>query len=109
VKISGQPILNPYVSSPSPSAALSHHHHPAHAPQPVAPPRFAHDFWDSPTRLVVSFDVAGTPLELVDIVISQFTITVARRVGIFEEKHLMQKYKVCSTHFQDVSFTYSDI
>jgi len=50
------------------------------------------DVWEGPSKLVVVIDTPGTDSDMMDIAISRYSIKVARRVGVFEEKYLIGKY-----------------
>jgi HSP20 family molecular chaperone IbpA len=58
--------------------------------------RIAFDIWESSSnnnKIVVAFDVPGSEMEMLDIYITRFAITISRKIGVFEERFLTGKYK----------------
>jgi len=65
-------------------------------PTPADRPRIPFDVWESSTTIIIALDIPGVDIKLLDIYISRFAITISRRCGTFEEKHIGSKYKALS-------------
>jgi len=86
-------ISEPLPSLPSSALALAatssgHSGHQQH----VESYRIRFDFWENNAKIIVAIDIPGVDMEMVDIVVSRYAITIARKIGLFEEKYFASKY-----------------
>jgi HSP20 family molecular chaperone IbpA len=88
-KVPGSSVVSPVLAP-----FIANQYVPEAAKPSAAPPtnNILYDIWEGGNRLVVSIDVPGVEMELIDIYITRFTVTIARKVGVFETKHLQAKY-----------------
>eukprot|EP01114_Cavostelium_apophysatum_P024840 TRINITY_DN988_c0_g1_i3.p1 TRINITY_DN988_c0_g1~~TRINITY_DN988_c0_g1_i3.p1 ORF type:complete len:3117 (+),score=1304.77 TRINITY_DN988_c0_g1_i3:73-9423(+) len=74
-------------------------------PSPPPPQQISYklkwDLWENNSKLVLAVDIPGTELDLVDISIARYAITITRKVAMFEEKHLTAKYKALQVNRHD--------
>jgi len=78
------PILAPHIANQTSEGKGSSAH---------AIVRMPYDVWEGGNRVVLAVDVPGVEMELIDVYITRFTVTVSRKVGVFESKNLVNKYK----------------
>lgn len=52
-----------------------------------------YDTWEGNTKVIVAIDLPGCGLDMMDIYVNRFYITVSRRLGAFEKLYFSHRYK----------------
>jgi len=57
-----------------------------------------YDLWEGASKIVLSIDLPGSDADMMDITIGRFSVQVTRKIGEFEKKYLVGKYKPVKVH-----------